>query len=69
MNQQLLTIEEVSGRLKKGRSATYALVLSGAIPSLKIGRSRRVTVTALDAFIERMEQESAAASPATPTNA
>ena len=67
---QLLTIIEAADRLKISRSSMYLKVLSGEIPSLKIGRSRRLTDTAIAMFIERMEREtSGATSPATPTNA
>ncbi len=47
----LLTIPEVAGRLGLGRSLVYQLVMKGEISSIKVGRARRVPVTALDQFI------------------
>lgn len=58
MDKLLLTIPEVAHRLGLGRSFTYQLVMSGEIPSIKLGRARRVPVTALEEFIAaRLEQE------------
>ncbi len=53
----LLTIDEAAQRLGIGRSHTYVYVLRGDIPSVKLGRSRRVPVAALDEFIERLRAE------------
>ena len=52
----LLTPDEAALRLSMSRSAFYQLLLSGRIASVKIGRSRRIPVAALDAFIERLEE-------------
>jgi excisionase family DNA binding protein len=49
----LLTIPEVSHALGLGRSAVYELVLLGEIPSLKIGRARRVPLKGLEEFVAR----------------
>ena len=38
----VLTVEEAADVLRIGRSAAYAAVHSGAIPSIKIGRSVRI---------------------------
>lgn len=54
----LLTIPEVAQRLSLGRSFVYQLVMRGEIRSIKVGRARRVPVTALDQFIAaRMGEE------------
>jgi hypothetical protein len=37
---------------------TYAYVLRGEIASVKLGRNRRITPEALDAFIERLQSGS-----------
>lgn len=37
-----LTVEEAARILRCGRSATYAAVKSGEIPSIRVGRSIRV---------------------------
>lgn len=47
----LLTIPEVAFRLGLGRSFVYQLVMSGKIPSIKLGRARRVPASALEDFV------------------
>ncbi len=42
--------------LRMARGRIYELLASGALPSLKIGRSRRVTADALHAFIDRLAE-------------
>ena len=53
----LLTIPEVAVRMGLGRSLVYQLVMSGDIPSIKLGRARRVPAKALDQFIEERLKE------------
>ena len=48
----LLTIPQVAERLHMARSTVYELVLSGQLPSLTIGRSRRIREADLDAWIQ-----------------
>lgn len=47
----LLTIEEAARRLNIGRTTMYALVSSGAVESVTIGRLRRVPSECLDNFV------------------
>jgi excisionase family DNA binding protein len=47
----LMTIPEVMDRLKIGRTLAYRLIRSGELQSVKVGRTRRVSTTALDHFI------------------
>ena len=47
----LLTIPEVADRLGLGRSFIYQLVMKGEIPSIKIGRARRVPSKGLEDFV------------------
>ncbi len=47
----LVTVEEAARMLSVGRSLLYRLVLRQEIASVKIGRTRRIPVTALEAFI------------------
>ncbi len=47
----LLTVEEAAEMLSVCRSVLYQLVLTKQIPSIKIGRARRVPVTALERYI------------------
>ncbi len=53
MNKKLLTVAESATYLGISRSLLYSYVLRGEIPSIKIGRARRIPVTALDEFIAR----------------
>lgn len=47
----LLTVEEAARRLRVGRTTMYALVSSGAVESVTIGRLRRVPSECLDAYV------------------
>ncbi|MFG2278775.1 helix-turn-helix domain-containing protein [Streptomyces sp. NPDC002740] len=56
-NDELLTVAEVMGRLKLGRSTIYDLIRTRRLPSVTIGRCRRIPASALGAFIaEEMER-------------
>ena len=54
----LLTVEEAARYLSIGRSRMFDLLAGPdpAIPSVKIGGSRRVRVADLDAYVERLAQ-------------
>jgi excisionase family DNA binding protein len=47
----VLTIEEAAKRLGIGRTTMYALVMTGEVRSVTIGRLRRVPVQCLDEYI------------------
>lgn len=47
----VLTVEEVAEHLGVGRTMVYALVRSGDIESIAIGRLRRIPVEAVDDFV------------------
>ncbi len=47
----LLTVEEVARSTRLSRTVVYGLIRSGALPSLLIGRSRRITPQALTDFV------------------
>lgn len=49
----LLTVEQVCRIINIGRSKTYELIASNLIPSISIGRSRRVLREDLMAWIEK----------------
>jgi excisionase family DNA binding protein len=53
----LLTVEEAAERLHIGKTKTYALVKSGAIESVLIGRLRRIHVDAVNAYAARLVAE------------
>jgi excisionase family DNA binding protein len=52
----LLTINEAAQALSLSLRFVYTLVLTHQIQTIKIGRSRRVPVTALQAFIEQQSE-------------
>ena len=53
----LFTIEEAAQILSLGRTLLYERVLRGEIPSVKIGRYRRIPLSALIAFVEKLSVE------------
>ncbi|MHB9857442.1 helix-turn-helix domain-containing protein [Streptomyces sp. YIM S03343] len=58
---ELLTVPQVMERLQLGRSAVYDLLRTRQLPSLTLGRARRIPAAALDSLITtRLEQEAAA---------
>lgn len=52
----LLTPEAAAERLSCGRSTVYELIQLGQIESIRIGRSRRIPVAALERFIEAQRE-------------
>ena len=48
----LLRVEEVAEAIGLSRAKVYELLTEGRIPSVKIGRSRRIPVSALKGWIE-----------------
>lgn len=59
----LLSVDEAARRLSIGRSHLYEHLLRGTLRSVRIGRSRRIAARDLEAFIERLLQDSADTSP------
>jgi len=57
-NKKLLNVNEAASALGLGRSLVYTLVATGEITSIKIGRSRRIPISAIDEFIARRVEES-----------
>ena len=57
-NPLLIPVGEAAKRLGIGRTLLYRLLESGDLPSLRIGRCRRVRVTDLDLFIDRLAGQS-----------
>jgi excisionase family DNA binding protein len=55
----LLTPQEAAQALRVGRSKFYDLIRSGALRSVKIGGSRRISATALAEFVTALEQDAA----------
>jgi excisionase family DNA binding protein len=52
----LLRPEEAAQRLGVSRSVVYELIAEGRIESIRIGKSRRIPVEALLAFVEAQRQ-------------
>jgi excisionase family DNA binding protein len=61
-NTLLLTAEEAAAELRIGRSRMFDLIREGAIQSVKIGTSRRITRSALAAYVATLEADAEAAS-------
>jgi excisionase family DNA binding protein len=60
----LLRMEEVAEKLGISRARAYAMAAAGELPSVRIGRSRRVPVRQLEVWIEeRVLDASPTASP------
>jgi excisionase family DNA binding protein len=58
---ELLTVPQVMERLQLGRTAVYDLLRTRQLPSLTLGRARRIPTHALTDFIHaRLDQEAAA---------
>ncbi len=53
----LLRVEEAAERLGLGRTKAHELVYKGVLPSVTIGRSRRIPVNALQAFVDKLLAE------------
>lgn len=52
---QLLTVEEAGMLLKVSRGRAYELLATGALPSLRIGRRRRIRLRDVEAFVDAAE--------------
>jgi excisionase family DNA binding protein len=50
----LLRVSEAAELLSVARSRAYAMVQSGELPSVKLGKSIRVPTSALMEFVERI---------------
>ena len=52
----LIAVEEAARRLAIGRTAAYSLIRRGELRSVKIGRSRRVPVSTLQEYVDRLRE-------------
>ncbi len=55
----LLTVEEAAQRLHIGKTKTYALVKTGEIESVLIGRLRRIHIDAIDSYAAHLANQQA----------
>jgi excisionase family DNA binding protein len=53
----LLTPEEAFNRLNIGRAKGFQMLASGDLPSIKIGRLRRIPADGLQAWVQRQVDE------------
>ncbi len=56
----LLTVREAAEELSMSPNGIYNLINAGRLPSVKIGRSRRISSDALSDFIQTLARESSA---------
>jgi excisionase family DNA binding protein len=56
---RLHDIESVMGRLKLGRSQVFEVLRSGELRSIKVGRRRLVSESALSDYIDRLDRQAA----------
>jgi len=54
MNVLLFTVPEVMEILNLGRTGVYGLIRTGELPSVRIGRSRRIPASALFDFVQSL---------------
>jgi len=54
----VLTIEEAAQRLGIGRTLMYALVSSGEVESVTIGRLRRIPADCIAEYVNRLRRQS-----------
>jgi excisionase family DNA binding protein len=55
-NTSVVSMEEVATILGISRAAAYNLIRTGLIPSIKIGQTRRVAVSSLHDYIQRLTE-------------
>ncbi len=53
----LITVEEAARLLAVARSHLYLHLQRGSLPSVKIGRCRRIRVSELESFVDRLQQD------------
>jgi excisionase family DNA binding protein len=53
VSKLLITVNEAAASLSVGRPKMWQLVMTGEVPSIKIGASRRIPVRALEDYVQR----------------
>jgi excisionase family DNA binding protein len=53
----LLTVEETAAQLRIARRRVFVILRDGTLPSVKIGRSRRIRSTDLAAYVAKLEND------------
>ena len=59
MERVLLTPEDAAQALSVGRTRVYELIATGALRSVKVGRSRRIPRDAIHEFVTHLDDTSA----------
>lgn len=59
MNDMAYRVEEVARALRVGRTKVFDLIRAGELVSIKIGGSRRVPVSSVQAYLSRLIAEAA----------
>ena len=67
MTTEVLTVSELSARLRVGRSSAYRLVKDGMIRSVRIGRTIRVPEAAVQEFLGGARGDVVSQKPNAPT--
>jgi excisionase family DNA binding protein len=57
--QILMTVEEAAKALSVGRTQMFKLIADGSVSSVRIGRSRRVSVDAIREYARKLEDSAA----------
>jgi excisionase family DNA binding protein len=52
----VLTVEEAADRLGIGRTLMYALITTGEVESVRIGRLRRIPADALEMYVNGLRR-------------
>lgn len=60
----LLTVDETARHLRIAKRRVWTLIEDGSLPSVKIGRSRRISQAAVAEYIRKLEADARAASQA-----
>ena len=53
----LVTVEEAAHLLRVGRTLIYEQVRRGALPSVRVGRCRRIALVDLERFVEHLRED------------
>lgn len=53
MDEHYLTVDDVAKKLQVSRVTVYAFIKTGRLESVKLGKSRRIALSALQRFIEQ----------------
>jgi excisionase family DNA binding protein len=53
----LLSLDQAAAALSLSRRTVQTLIYSAELPSVKVGRSRRVAVADLHAYVDRLRHE------------